>query len=256
LAARAVLAEVAKRASAVDDEEVKGEPVPARKPGDAVTCPTAERPWPSWALDVLGVALFALLFASCGAALTRALSEVAVPPGVAILGAALVASWLAADAMSGLVHYFADNHGSPDWPVLGDALIRPFREHHEHPERLLEHGVLERSGGPALLGCSVLGLALLVPGPALAQVGMLGFSLGLGGFTALTNEVHALAHRPIVPRWVRFLQRRGILLSPELHSLHHEGSHDTHYCITSGVVDRVLATRRRGSEHGHLARRR
>lgn len=216
----------------------------------------AGRPWSSSALDVLGVGAFVASFAACAGALLRCLGAVAHLDAALTLSGAGLLSWLAADGLSGLVHYGADNYGSPRWPILGDALIRPFREHHEHPERMLDHGVLERSGGPALLASFVLTLALLVRGPGLVELGLLAFALGLGGFTALTNEVHALAHRTEVPRWVRALQRSGIFLSPEAHSLHHRGRHDTHYCITSGVVDRMLAAVRRLGSDAHLARRR
>ncbi len=212
-----------------------------------------ERPWTSWALDLLGVTAFVVLFVACGRSLASALGSVDVALGAATVVTSVVVAWLAADALSGAVHYWADNHGSPRWPILGDALIRPFREHHEHPERMLAHGPIERSGGPALLASSALWLSLGVEGPALFEIGVLGFSLGLGGFTAVTNEIHALAHRACVPGWVHFLQRRGILLSREAHALHHQGNHDTHYCITSGAVDRILGALRRGRGDGHLA---
>lgn len=217
-------------------KNANGEPVSDATPGDS----GARRAWSSWAIDWLGVSAFLALFTACSVVLAQNVRTVEPAVAVVTVGFGVLLSWFLADALSGLVHYLADNYGSPDWPIVGDAFIRPFREHHDHPERMLEHGILERSGGPALLASLALGASLAIQGPALVELGVLGFSLGLGGFTALTNEVHALAHRSQVPRWARILQRSGIFLSPEAHSKHHQGNHDSHYCITSGVVDRLL----------------
>src|SRR5215208_153170 len=40
-------------------------------------------------------------------------------------------AYLAADFLSGLVHFLADNFGSYDTPIIGPNFIEPFREHHD-----------------------------------------------------------------------------------------------------------------------------
>src|SRR4051812_4798091 len=42
---------------------------------------------------------------------------------------AYIGGMIGADLVSGLVHWAGDTWGTPDWPIIGPALIRPFREH-------------------------------------------------------------------------------------------------------------------------------
>ena len=44
--------------------------------------------------------------------------------------AAFMVGFIAADFGSGFVHWMADTWGTTEWPIIGKALIRPFREHH------------------------------------------------------------------------------------------------------------------------------
>src|SRR3982074_3292484 len=41
-------------------------------------------------------------------------------------GLALFVGFVAADFVSGFVHWAADSWGAPEWPIIGQALIRPF----------------------------------------------------------------------------------------------------------------------------------
>ena len=46
----------------------------------------------------------------------------------------IVACIFAADLITGLVHWWEDTYGDPDWPVIGEHVVRPNIEHHEFPQ--------------------------------------------------------------------------------------------------------------------------
>ena len=56
----------------------------------------------------------------------------------ALVALAALAGWVLADLVSGVVHWWADRVASEDTPLLGPHFVRPFREHHEDPEDLVE----------------------------------------------------------------------------------------------------------------------
>lgn len=167
----------------------------------------------------------------------------------ALLGGALVGV-LAADVVSGLVHWAGDNFLAADTPVIGPALIAGFREHHRDPEAILRHGWLERNGMnalavvPALAVADVVLAAATPPGPQLFAGGALA---ALAWALALTNELHAWSHAPAPPAPVRLLQRLRLVLPPAVHARHHDGRFNSHYCVTTGwsnpIVDRMVRGR-------------
>lgn len=164
--------------------------------------------------------------------------------------AAGLSAWFLADLASGVVHYLADNVGGPDTPVVGPLLIAPFREHHRAPEAMLENGFLERNANNALIVLPAFVWVLWVDLDSLWIVGAAVCSLLLGWWIFVTNQIHAWAHSQEVPGVVRRLQAAGVFLSFEQHDCHHravrEAAPGSHYCITSGVCDRVVERVRRG----------
>jgi hypothetical protein len=44
-----------------------------------------------------------------------------------------------ADLTCGLAHWFEDNYGHEDWPVIRSAIIAPNRLHHDKPRAFLEN---------------------------------------------------------------------------------------------------------------------
>jgi len=156
-----------------------------------------------------------------------------VPP----LALAAALGWAFADFGSGLVHFLCDRFGSEATPLLGPAVIRPFREHHVDPRQIVTHGFLELSGNSALALTPMLavggelapffGEALL---PSAAFSWLMSASVGL--FT--TNQIHRWSHMPSPPRVARMLQRARLAISAEAHAQHHRGAHDVAFCITSG----------------------
>ena len=155
---------------------------------------------------------------------------------------ALAAGVLCADFASGAVHWFCDRFFEETTPVIGGALIQPFREHHVDPQSIVRHGMLELHGNTAIPVVAALGAAQLVPrGAATAWSSALDvWLLLLCAASMATNHFHMWAHAPSVPRAVRWLQHRGLILSPERHALHHRGGFDRSYCITLGLLNPAL----------------
>jgi ubiquitin-conjugating enzyme E2 variant len=179
--------------------------------------------------------------AAGGAALGTSLAATAAPGGLGltvVLG--LLAGYVAADLLSGLAHWGADNFGSPDTPWLGPTFILPFRNHHADPLEITRHGFVEANGATAILVAPLLWLAWWAlpaePGSgwtAFAQAAM----LALWPAILMTNQIHKWAHMPEPPRWIRPFQRSRLILSPAHHDRHHTAPFDTYYCITTGWLN-------------------
>lgn len=156
-------------------------------------------------------------------------------PVAAVLALAL------ADFLSGIVHWMADTWGSEGTPWVGPRFIRPFRIHHVDPLAMLRGDFFETNGNTALLGLPLLLAALALPlGSALGRF-LAVFLAGLGIFGFATNQIHKWAHMSDRPPAVRWLQRRGLILTPQHHDVHHRAPFATHYCITTGWCNGLLA---------------
>jgi len=186
--------------------------------------------------DCAAVIVFAVL-AACGLARLGVAADAAAP---VILAA--VCGWVAADLLSGLVHWSFDTWGSVHTPVLGERFIRPFREHHWDPAAMTRHDFVETSGSsclaalPAVMATALL--PLVSPAAIFVQAVLLFTALGV----LLTNQCHRWAHLPAerVPRLVRVAQRLRLILRPEEHLKHHARPFDSHYCTASGWLNAPL----------------
>ncbi len=156
--------------------------------------------------------------------------------------ALLIAGYLAADLLSGVVHFLADNFGSETTPFFGPGFIRPFREHHTNPLGIVSHGFWEANGNNVLVSVPVLApAAFLLPMRESAWAHLLGsFVLFMMLAVFLTNQFHKWAHMESPPRFVRMLQSSGLILSKPHHDVHHTSPHNAHYCITLGIWDPIL----------------
>ena len=126
-------------------------------------------------------------------------------------------------------------------PVIGQALIRPFREHHVDQKEITRHDFIETNGNNCIVATPVL-LTLLVIMPK--ETGLLFYASVVIAFTAFfvfcTNQFHKWAHTKNPARWVRLLQRANLILSPEHHVVHHTSPRDKYYCITVGWMNEPL----------------
>ncbi|MBI2572801.1 hypothetical protein HYV86_03000 [Candidatus Woesearchaeota archaeon] len=162
-------------------------------------------------------------------------------PFYTVLG--LIAGWLAADFVTGMIHWFGDTWGKPSWPILGKYFIEDFRIHHIHPQKICEHDFVYMCASSFFFAPYVIigGIYVLVTGGALGVfLGTTIASMALWG--ALTNLFHKWAHDDAVrvAPLVRWLQQKRVILSPQHHQIHHTYPHLTHYAITHGWVNVFL----------------
>jgi ubiquitin-conjugating enzyme E2 variant len=156
--------------------------------------------------------------------------------------AGLLLGVLAADALSGLVHWACDTWGDERTPLLGPGLIRFFREHHRDPEAILGHDWILVNREPAAAASAALLLLWLPPVEAVLEGNVLarGFVCSFGAFAAGANLIHRFAHALRPPRAIRLAQRLGLALSPQRHARHHRAPHRTDYCIATGWLNPIL----------------
>ena len=168
-----------------------------------------------------------------------------IAPGVAarpwLALSALMLGFVAADFVSGFVHWAADTWGTPEWPVIGKALIRPFREHHVDEKEITRHDFIETNGNNCFISIAPTALtAALVPvagaGGFFCAAMMFGLAFAIFG----TNQFHKWSHMDDPPPAVRLLQKAFLILPPEHHAIHHQAPYAKYYCITVGWLNEAL----------------
>lgn len=207
-----------------------------------------------WLLELAGIGAFAVLAALIGGEIylgAAAFGYAWLLPAVAVL------AYLAADLASGFVHFFADNFGSEEIPILGPNFIEPFRDHHVDPKGITRNDFVDNNGNNCLASVPFMLLVYLFVPVAAAAWGYLfgAFFLMVCLAVFLTNQFHEWAHMDTPPGWVVRLQRWGLVLSKEHHDVHHESPYDTYYCITVGVWNPLLDRLRCFERAEHLIRR-
>ncbi|MBY0280486.1 fatty acid desaturase family protein [Candidatus Binatia bacterium] len=199
-----------------------------------------QRPFWLKAFDVASVSALLVLLNVAVARLVPALGE----GGAAawILLPACAAAVLAADLVSGLVHWICDRFFAEDTPLIGRMLIHPFREHHVDPMAITRHGLFELCGNNALAVLLPV-LALLLAGPprpSASSLALHGFVIAFSFAVFATNLMHKWAHAVQCRAVVRWLQRTRLILSPEVHDRHHRGDFSHGYCVTTGWLNPLL----------------
>jgi sterol desaturase/sphingolipid hydroxylase (fatty acid hydroxylase superfamily) len=190
-------------------------------------------------LEVFGILSFVLLILLIGVELYGGMINFGDLWLVPVLA---VTAYLAADFLSGFVHFLADNFGSYDTPIFGPNFIQPFREHHVDPKGIVGNDFVDANGNNSLATLPfMLFVWLVVP----LETWYFGYLFGmfflfvcLAAF--LTNQFHKWAHMETPPAFVGWLQERGVILSRKHHDIHHESPYDTYYCITAGFWNPLL----------------
>ena len=156
------------------------------------------------------------------------------------VAAAAVGGFVAADFLSGLVHWLFDTWGTPETPVVGKTFIVPFRVHHSDPLDITRHGFIATNGHNCLASVPVLVGALFLDMHSGWVAGLLAFLMAISLGTFGTNQFHKWAHQEDVGPVVAFLQRHHLVLNPRHHDVHHTRPYDQAYCITTGWLNPLL----------------
>ena len=157
-----------------------------------------------------------------------------------VLTALVVAGLFLGDLFTGFVHW-----GTDTWfdEVQLTRVVSIAREHHLFPHHIVGYGFRDYVGytsWPAVLFFGPILPWLLVSEPSTLIFGSV---LVCGEICVLSffgTHFHRFGHRRSDNPLVRFLQRAHLLITPQYHSLHHEGTtHETHYCVVNGWANVV-----------------
>jgi ubiquitin-conjugating enzyme E2 variant len=147
------------------------------------------------------------------------------------------------DLVTGIIHWIGDTYFSEDTPIIGPGFVKPFRQHHIYPRDICTHNLVTTLGNscifavPTMLFC----LFLLLTGPVSGWIAFaVLFVTILAIATVATNQFHKWAHAPHASTFVKWLQRKRLVLEPSHHAVHHTTPHDSHYCITNGWLNPLL----------------
>lgn len=204
------------------------------------TPPSVARPLAHRLLELGALTVFLAYTAGLLGRITLAVDTMA---GSFALSAGLILGYLLADLISGVAHWLGDRFGRESTPFLGPNFIAPFREHHEDPQAMVQHGFVELVGNTAVFASPVIVTAYYLL-DIQAQSSWTLFHAGtvtsvMIGVVA-TNVIHRWAHMEEPSYLARLLQKTGLILNRERHARHHAGSFDRAYCITSGWMDGAL----------------
>lgn len=187
-------------------------------------------------IEILSLVLFGVLFIDLNRHFFSS-SEAGFISVLICMGLAYVL----ADIVSGMVHWFADTWGSYEWPIVGNSLIRSFREHHADPLAMTHHDFIEVNGATALVSLPVLVFCWFKGFSQPFGFYLCGIITWLSFFTIMTGQIHKWAHLKNPSTFIQILQKYRIILSPKHHSFHHSGNIDSHYCITTGWLNPLFS---------------
>lgn len=154
---------------------------------------------------------------------------------------AVLAGWLLADFLSGLLHWLEDRIAGDRWPILGPLVFAPNRLHHEQPLAFTRASFAARNGtsivAALILFATIATTLVLMPAMAVpGLVWVLLISATIAG--ALANQIHYWAHMPHrAPGIVQALQTIGLCQSRWHHARHHAPPQRERYCILTNWLN-------------------
>ena len=141
-----------------------------------------------------------------------------------------------ADLSTGVVHFWVDQFGREDTPLIGNNIVRINIEHHLHPDKMSQESYrILIKGSMVLVGILFLNWFLIF--------GFLCWEILFFGMVALAgNLTHKWSHLSEKEngKIISTLQRMKIIPSRHNHNHHHKSPHDTYYCVMTVYLNPIL----------------
>eukprot|EP00903_Cladosiphon_okamuranus_P021316 g19587.t1 len=161
--------------------------------------------------------------------------------GVAPTVGAFAVMYFVLDFYSGVLHVVLDDEWNMHVPLLSQPAME-FQYHHHIPDDGCSRPFVEGMGDLNV----IVGLHLALFTALFVRGGCEDYMLLTAGgwkmvlaYWGIWNHRQAHQLKSKRPRWCTYLQRKGIMLSPEAHKVHHTPPHDDEYCLL-GVTTRPV----------------
>ena len=143
--------------------------------------------------------------------------------------------WIAADFITGLVHWWQDAYGNPTWPILGKYVIQPNLRHHHDPRGMVKISYWKRMNTSIIAALLLMGILYLCNCASWQAIIFLVFS-------SQGNEIHAMGHRTNKEngKIVMFFQKIGIVQRKSTHGWHHKAPYDTNFFVMTEYLNPIF----------------
>jgi plasmanylethanolamine desaturase len=142
---------------------------------------------------------------------------------------------LAADFITGTVHFLLDQYGSPETPIIGKYVIDRNARHHQDPRQIVESSYLKLTWTSWLLGTIIVAASY--------YLGILNWEIVFTMvYGANANMIHKWTHQTKKEngKFVGFLQKIKLVQSRKHHGWHHKAPFDVNYCILTDWLNPIL----------------
>ena len=148
----------------------------------------------------------------------------------------LVSVILLADFLTGCAHFWMDQYGREDMPLVGKFVVEVNILHHKNPRHICSNNYWQLTWTSWAFG----GVLLLLEWLVLGGVGWGGILLVVYGSQA--NLIHQWTHQTKIEngRFITWLQKYHIIQSTPHHRFHHVAPFDAHFCILTDWLNPIL----------------
>ena len=143
---------------------------------------------------------------------------------------------LLTDFVTGFVHFWIDQYGREDMPLIGKSVISLNINHHQHPMQMTQRSYWSLTWSSWALGGVILLFWFLVFGKLDWEI------IFLVVYGAQGNIIHKWAHSTKTQngKFITSLQNWKIIPNKHQHRHHHNAPFDTFFCVQTVFLNPIL----------------